>query len=153
MTRPRRILRPASADPGPFDPAAFPGVDARRRAAGGTASARWRALLEDGSTVLADGAMGTMLFSAGPPFRDPPEVWNLTQPDVVRRIHRGYLEAGSLILMTNTFGGNRLRLGLHGLDGRVAELNQTAAILLPAEGEAAGGLALVAGAIRPPGAG
>src|SRR3990170_1844548 len=139
MTRPRRILRPASADPGPFDPAACPGGDARRRAAGGTASARWRALLEGHPTVLADGAMGTMLFSAGLQFGDPPEVWNLTQPDVVRRIHRGYLEAGSLILMTNTFGGNRLRLGLHGLDGRVAELNQTAAILLRAEVEAAGG--------------
>src|SRR3970040_541034 len=125
MTRPRRILRPASADPGPFDPAVFPGAAARARAAGGTGSARWRALLEDGSTVLADGAMGTMLFSAGLQFGDPPEVWNLTQPDVVRRIHRGYLEAGSLILMTNTFGGNRLRLGLHGLDGRVAELQQT----------------------------
>src|SRR3972149_767492 len=152
MTRPRRILRPASAAPGPSDPAAFPGAAARRRAAGGTASARWRALLEDGSTVLADGAMGTMLFAAGLQFGDPPEVWSLTQPDVVRRIHRGYLEAGSLILMTNTFGGNRLRLGLHGLEGRVAELNQTAAILLRAEVEAAGGLALVAGDIGPSGA-
>ena len=54
--------------------------------------------------------------------------------------------------MTNTFGGNRLRLGLHGLDGRVAELNQTAAILLRAEVEAAGGHALVAGDIGPSGA-
>jgi len=96
--------------------------------------------------------MGTMLFAAGLQFGDPPEVWNLTQPDVVRRIHRGYLEAGSLILMTNTFGGNRLRLGLHGLEGRVAELNQTAAILLRAEVEAAGGMALVAGDIGPSGA-
>jgi len=152
MTRPRRILRPASADPGSIDPASFPGVDARRRADSGTASARWRALLEGHPTVLADGAMGTMLFSAGLQFGDPPEVWNLTQPEVVRRIHRGYLEAGSRILMTNTFGGNRLRLGLHGLDGRVAELNQTAAILLRAEVEAAGGHALVAGDIGPSGA-
>jgi 5-methyltetrahydrofolate--homocysteine methyltransferase len=53
--------------------------------------------------------------------------------------------------MTNTFGGNRLRLRLHGLDGRVSELNRTAAILLRAEADAAGGRALVAGDIGPTG--
>jgi len=95
--------------------------------------------------------MGTMLFAAGLQFGDPPEVWNLTQPDVVRRVHRGYLEAGSRILLTNTFGANRLRLGLHGLERRVSELNRTAAILLRAEAEAAGGRALVAGDIGPTG--
>ncbi|MDP9482784.1 MAG: homocysteine S-methyltransferase family protein, partial [Chloroflexota bacterium] len=100
---------------GSFDPAAFPGVDARRTPDGGAASERWRRVLGEGSTVLADGAMGTMLFQSGLQFGDPPEVWNLTQPDVVRRIQRGYLEAGSRILLTNTFGGNRLRLALHGL--------------------------------------
>src|SRR3989337_1364914 len=99
MTRPRRILRPASADPGSIDPASVPRADARRRADSGTASARWRALLEGHPTVLADGAMGTMLFSAGLQFGDPPEVWNLTQPEVVRRIHRAYLAAGSLIVL------------------------------------------------------
>jgi 5-methyltetrahydrofolate--homocysteine methyltransferase len=95
--------------------------------------------------------MGTMLFSAGLQFGDPPEAWNVSHPEVVRRIHRGYLEAGSRIVMTNTFGGNRLRLRLHGLDGRVAELNRTAAIMLRAEVEAAGGHALVAGDIGPTG--
>ena len=113
--------------------------------------ARWRALLAEGGPILADGAMGTMLFAAGLQFGDPPEVWSLTQPDVVRRIHRGYLEAGSRILLTNTFGGNRLRLQLHGLEHRVEELNRTAAILLRAEVEAAGGRALVAGDIGPSG--
>jgi 5-methyltetrahydrofolate--homocysteine methyltransferase len=131
---------------------AFPGIDARRRADGGARSARWRALLAEGGPILADGAMGTMLFRAGLQFGDPPEVWNETQPDIVRRIHRGYLEAGSRILLTNTFGGNRLRLGLHGLEGRVAELNRTAAVLLRAEVKAAGGTALVAGDIGPSGA-
>jgi 5-methyltetrahydrofolate--homocysteine methyltransferase len=95
--------------------------------------------------------MGTQLFAEGLQFGDPPEVWNLTHPDVVRRIHRGYLDAGSQILMTNTFGGNRLRLGLHGHDKRVAELNRTAAILLRSEVDAAGGHALVAGDIGPSG--
>ena len=113
---------------------------------------RWTRLLgAEGDSVLADGAMGTMLFSAGLQFGDPPEVWNVTQPDLIRRVHRGYLEAGARLLLTNTFGCNRLRLGLHGLESRVAELNRTAAVLLRAEVEAAGGEALVAGDIGPTG--
>jgi 5-methyltetrahydrofolate--homocysteine methyltransferase len=112
---------------------------------------RWRRLLDGGGPVLADGAMGTMLFAAGLQFGDPPEVWNLAHPDVVRSVHRGYLEAGARIVLTNTFGGNALRLGLHGLEDRVDELNRTAAILLRAEVEAAGGGALVAGDIGPTG--
>jgi len=115
-------------------------------------NARWRAALARGGPLVADGAMGTMLFGEGLQFGDPPEVWNLSHPDVVRRIHRGYLAAGSQILMTNTFGGNRLRLGLHGLEHRVTELNRTAAVLLRSEVDAAGGSALVAGDIGPSGA-
>jgi 5-methyltetrahydrofolate--homocysteine methyltransferase len=139
------------AGPGQVDPAAFPDLAARRAMDGGAAATRWQALLDEGRPILADGAMGTMLFAAGLQFGDPPEVWNLTQPDVVRRIHRGYLEAGSRILLTNTFGGSRLRLGLHGLATRVDDLNRTAAILLRAEVDAAGGEALVAGDIGPSG--
>jgi 5-methyltetrahydrofolate--homocysteine methyltransferase len=112
---------------------------------------RWRALLAEDRPILADGAMGTMLFGAGLQFGDPPEAWNVSNSEVVRRIHRGYLDAGSRIVMTNTFGGNRLRLRLHGLDTRVSELNRTAAILLRAEVDAAGGDALVAGDIGPTG--
>ena len=113
--------------------------------------ARWESLLASRAPVLADGAMGTMLFSSGLQFGDPPEVWNVTQPDVIRRIHRGYLEAGARIILTNTFGGNRLRLSLHGNEPRATELNQMAAILLRAEVDAAGGTALVAGDIGPTG--
>ncbi len=142
---------PGAAGAGPVDPAAFPDLAARRAIDGGVAAARWEALLAEGGPILADGAMGTMLFSAGLQFGDPPEVWNLTQPEIIRRIHRGYLEAGSRILLTNTFGGTRLRLGLHGLADRVDDLNRTAAILLRAEVDAAGGQALVAGDIGPSG--
>ena len=113
--------------------------------------ARWEALVASGDPILADGAMGTMLFAAGLQFGDPPEIWNLTQPEVVRRIHRGYLDAGSRIVLTNTFGGNRLRLSLHGNDKRVAELNQMAGLLLRAETGATDGQALVAGDIGPSG--
>ena len=112
---------------------------------------RWEAAVHSGITTLADGAMGTMLFSSGLQFGDPPEIWNLTQPEVIRRIHRGYIDAGSRILLTNTFGGNRLRLSLHGNEERVAELNQMAALLLRAEVDAAGTGALVAGDIGPSG--
>ncbi len=116
-----------------------------------------QALLAEGSPILADGAMGTNLFAEGLQFGDPPEVWNLAHPDVVRRIHRGYLDAGSRILLTNTFGGNRLRLSLHGQESRVPELNRTAAILLRSEVDAAATAhpdrpkALVAGDIGPTG--
>jgi 5-methyltetrahydrofolate--homocysteine methyltransferase len=135
----------------PVDHDAFPDIETRRSIEGGKASQKFRDLLADGAPIMADGAMGTMLFANGLQFGDPPEVWNLTQPEVIRRIQRGYLAAGSQIIMTNTFGGNRLRLGLHGLSERVDELNRTAAILARAEVNAAGGTALVAGDIGPSG--
>jgi 5-methyltetrahydrofolate--homocysteine methyltransferase len=122
------------------DLARFPDVATRREIDGGAASAKFRALLDEGGPVLADGATGTMLFSAGLQFGD-----------LVRRIQRAYLDAGSRIILTNTFGGNRLRLGLHGLQDRVDELNRTAAIIARAEVDAAGGTALVAGDIGPSG--
>ncbi|HXI46597.1 MAG TPA: homocysteine S-methyltransferase family protein [Candidatus Acidoferrales bacterium] len=146
--------RPRRARPERGDPAARPAAPVAERPnapAPTRRNARWRAFLESGEPMLADGAMGTMLFAEGLQFGDPPEVWNLSHPDVVRRIHRAYLDAGSRIVMTNTFGGNRKRLALHGLDKRVTELNRTAAILLRAEVDAAGGRALVAGDIGPSG--
>jgi 5-methyltetrahydrofolate--homocysteine methyltransferase len=149
--RSRRPPRGAPRAARPSDEALPPAASRPAPPPDGPRNARWRALLAEGTPILADGAMGTMLFAEGLQFGDPPEVWNLTHPDVVRRIHRGYLGAGSRIVMTNTFGGNRLRLGLHGHEGRVAELNRTAAILLRAEVDAAGGTALVAGDIGPTG--
>jgi 5-methyltetrahydrofolate--homocysteine methyltransferase len=114
-------------------------------------SVAWNDLLAQPGHILADGAMGTMLFEAGLQFGDPPEVWNVAHPDRVRAIQRAYLAAGSQILLTNTFGGNRFRLGMHNLQARVPELNRTAAILARAEVEAAGGRAVVAGDIGPSG--
>jgi 5-methyltetrahydrofolate--homocysteine methyltransferase len=110
-----------------------------------------QSLLASSHVLLADGAMGTMLFEAGLNFGDPPEVWNVTHPDVVRGVHRGYLESGSRLVLTNTFGGNRFRLSMHNLQSRVQELNRTAAVILRAEVEAAGTGALVVGDIGPSG--
>jgi 5-methyltetrahydrofolate--homocysteine methyltransferase len=112
---------------------------------------RLRGLLTSGKPVLADGAMGTALFASGLASGDPPETWNLAHPDIVRGIHRGYIDAGARILLTNTFGANRLRLALHRIEDRVEHLNRTAAILLRSEVTASGTDALVAGDIGPSG--
>lgn len=112
---------------------------------------RWSALLASGGTILADGAMGTMLMADGLRPGDPPEAWTLVRPDAVGRVHRGYLDAGARLVLTNTFGASRLRLDRHGLGARVAELNRAAAHVLRAEVDATGTGALVAGDIGPTG--
>ena len=111
---------------------------------------RFLELLRSPGPVLADGSMGTMLMAAGLLFGDPPEVWN-TDPDKSRRVravHRGYLDAGSQVILTNSFGGSSFRLKLHNLQDRVFELNQAAAALARAE---AGNEAAVAGSMGPTG--
>jgi len=113
--------------------------------------ASWQELVGNGSTLVADGAMGTMLMANGLEFGDPPEVWNLEHPEIIRRVQRGYLDAGSQIILTNTFGGNRLRLELHGREDRVDQFNRTAAVLARVEANAAGHPAIVAGDIGPSG--
>src|SRR5690349_14164581 len=113
-------------------------------------SNRFLDLLARGAPIVADGGMGTMLMSAGLLFGDPPEQWN-TLPDKqahVRAIHRGYLDAGAQIILTNSFGGTPFRLKLHNLQDRVFELNRAAAELARAE---AGARAIVAGSIGPSG--
>ncbi|MCX6069880.1 MAG: homocysteine S-methyltransferase family protein [Chloroflexi bacterium] len=111
----------------------------------------WEKLLGQPGLILADGGMGTMLMELRLQFGASPELWNVEHPDRVGKVHRGYLQAGSRIILTNTFGCNRLRLGLHGLQDRVVELNRAAAGLVRKEVEAAGGRALVAGDIGPSG--
>ncbi|MGZ4482320.1 MAG: homocysteine S-methyltransferase family protein, partial [Gaiellales bacterium] len=65
----------------------------------------------------------------GLPAGVSPELWNLEQPDAVRAIHRDYAAAGARLITTNTFGGTRVRLAMHGLDDRVVELNRAGAAL------------------------
>ena len=60
--------------------------------------------------VFFDGAMGTMLQENGLPAGAAPEPWNLTHPEIIRNIHRAYLEAGCDVLKTNTFGANPIKL-------------------------------------------
>ena len=81
------------------------------------------ALLQKGP-VLTDGAWGTELQKRGLAPGQPPEAWNLTHPDEVLAVGRAYVEAGSRILLTNTFGANRIRLAEAGLADQVQILNR-----------------------------
>ena len=105
--------------------------------------------------VVADGAMGTQLFAAGLSAGWSPEEWNLSHSDEVRAVHRGYLQAGADLIVTNSFGGNCFRQSLHGFERRVDELNQAAAHIgrleADAEIERSQRPVLVAGSMGPTG--
>ncbi|HWZ44980.1 MAG TPA: bifunctional homocysteine S-methyltransferase/methylenetetrahydrofolate reductase [Candidatus Saccharimonadales bacterium] len=73
--------------------------------------------------VLCDGAMGTLLYAKGIFINQCYDELNLTQPELIRNIHNDYLNAGADIIETNTFGGNAVRLGRHGLAEKVREIN------------------------------
>ncbi|MBI5951540.1 MAG: bifunctional homocysteine S-methyltransferase/methylenetetrahydrofolate reductase [Chloroflexi bacterium] len=75
-------------------------------------------------TLLADGAMGTMLHARGMSFANCFDELNLTNPAAVADIHREYIEAGAQLIITNTFGANRFKLGKHGLENRLVEINR-----------------------------
>ncbi len=85
--------------------------------------------LASGEVLIADGATGTMLQSAGLPSGTPGEAWVLERPEEIMRLHRAYVEAGSEIILTSTFGGTRARLEAAGLDIQVGEINRRAAEL------------------------
>ncbi len=70
----------------------------------------FKKLLSENEFIFLDGAMGTMLQKSGLEAGEVPELLNLTSPDVVKNIHRQYIEAGSMIVYTNTFGANRYKL-------------------------------------------
>ena len=79
-----------------------------------------------GQILIFDGAMGTMLQQRGLAPGQSPEELNLTMPDVVESVHLDYLRAGADIVITNTFGGSRLKLQEYKLENRVEEINRRA---------------------------
>lgn len=108
-------------------------------------------LLIEKGVLVADGAMGTTLFDLGLEGGGCPELLNVEDPGIVARVHRAFIDAGADIILTNTFGGNRRRLALHGLEGRVAELNAAAvAVGIESRGSVDRPI-LVAGSIGPTG--
>src|SRR6478609_7882285 len=103
--------------------------------------------------VLADGAMGTVLYARGIFINRCYDELNLSDPNLILSIHEDYLQAGAEILETNTFGANRFRLTRHGLASKVAEIN-AAGVRLARQAvehlkEKQAGTAYVAGSVGP----
>ena len=107
--------------------------------------------LGEAGRLLADGATGTNYMRMGLKSGEPPENWNFDQPEKVRELHRGFIEAGADIILTNSFGGNPRRLMLHGAQDQAPELNKKSAQLARAEADAADRPILVAGSMGPTG--
>ena len=110
-----------------------------------------RELVEEKGHLLADGATGTSLFAMGLESGHAPELWNIEQPDNVFTNHRNFIEAGSDIILTNTFGANRCRLALHKAEKAVSELNYEGATLARKAAKTYGENVLIAGSIGPTG--
>lgn len=110
-----------------------------------TRAAEFRKKLES-KIIVADGAMGTMLYAKGIFINRCFDELNLSAPQLVREIHQEYAKAGAEVLETNTFGGNRVRLSAFGLAEKLRPINEAGVRLAR---EAAGEKAFVAGAMGP----
>jgi len=98
--------------------------------------------------LVADGAMGTMLQAAGLQPGTPPELWNRENPDAVRAVHAAYVQAGADIILTNSFGGSRVKLQRSGLADDAAHLCRLGAEIARQE---AGDSVFVFGSMGPTG--
>jgi methionine synthase I (cobalamin-dependent) len=96
--------------------------------------------------LICDGAMGTMLYSKGIFISRCFDELNISNPELVREVHLDYIKAGADIIESNTFGGNRMKLMSHGLEGQMRDINVQGARIAR---EAAGNDVFVAGAIGP----
>ncbi len=101
-----------------------------------------------GRVLVSDGAWGTFLFQKGLQLGSCPELWNIENRDAVLDIARSYIEAGSDLIETNSFGGTSFKLQSYGLEHRVAELNEEAAAI---SRQAAGKDRIVGASIGPTG--
>jgi methionine synthase / methylenetetrahydrofolate reductase(NADPH) len=104
------------------------------------------------SILIADGAMGSMLYEAVGSVRCFDEL-NATEPEAVFRVHQAYIEAGAQIIETNTFGANRFKLAPLGLGDEVQRLNSRGVKVAREAREAASREILIAGSIGPLGIG
>lgn len=112
---------------------------------------RLASLLAEKPVLLADGATGTNLFAMGLEAGEAPELWNESAPEKVAALHRGFVEAGADIILTNSFGGTRHRLKLHHAQDRVRELNRRAAEIAREVADAADRTVIVGGSVGPTG--
>jgi methionine synthase I (cobalamin-dependent) len=114
-------------------------------------SERLQQLLAERPFLLADGATGTNLFAMGLMSGDAPELWNFEHPERIEALHRGMVEAGSDIILTNSFGGSSYRLKLHQKQDQVRAYNREAARIARRIADAAGRPVVVAGSMGPTG--
>ncbi len=112
---------------------------------------RFERVLAEKPCLLADGATGTNLFALGLQSGDAPELWNTDHPDRICTHYRSFIDAGSDLILTNTFGGTRYRLKLHQAQERVRELNLAAARIACETVRESGRDVVVAGSIGPTG--
>lgn len=98
--------------------------------------------------VVTDGAWGTELQARGLPIGEFPDAWNLSNPGRVAEVARAYVDAGSQVILTNTFGANRIRLAEHSLADQLIEINQRGVEISRA---AAAGRAAVFASVGPSG--
>ncbi|WP_425050697.1 betaine--homocysteine S-methyltransferase [Psychromarinibacter sp. S121] len=108
-------------------------------------------MLADRDWILADGATGTNLFNMGLSSGDAPEFWNVDEPDKIRALYKGAVDAGSDLFLTNSFGSNASRLKLHDAADRVREFSRAAAELGREIADSAGRPVIVAGSMGPTG--
>ncbi|GAC1618407.1 MAG: bifunctional homocysteine S-methyltransferase/methylenetetrahydrofolate reductase [Ktedonobacteraceae bacterium] len=101
--------------------------------------------------LLCDGAMGTLLYARGVTYEQCFDELNLTQPELIQKIHREYITAGAQIIETNTFGANRAKLEAHNLGKKVRDINYRAAKLVAEAREVIGRPVFIAGAVGPTG--
>lgn len=104
--------------------------------------------LSGAGPVVTDGAWGTQLQALGLEPGEVPDAWNLTHPERVEEVARAYVEAGSRVILTNTFRANRLTLAGHGLGAQAAQINRAGAAISRC---AAGGRAHVFASMGPSG--
>ena len=104
--------------------------------------------LDSGKVILSDGAWGTMLQEKGLQAGDCPELWNLAFPDRVKAVAETYVNAGSDLILTNTFGGSLFKLINYDLQDNVQQLNRLGVMLSK---EAAGENVFVAASVGPTG--
>ena len=104
--------------------------------------------IKTGKVLVSDGAWGTFLHAKGLKAGECPELWNITHAEEVLDIAKGYIEAGSDMIETNSFGGSRFKLANYGLEDRVFELNKAASEI---SRRAAGPDKYVLGSIGPTG--